>query len=79
MEKFFCPLINGEHALIQEDDVTVVPKGTMKDVYVERFPDDIKKWYKESTVPYKLICGVKQPQIGKDFINIAPRLLKKAQ
>lgn len=37
VEKFFCPLINGEHALIQEDDVTEVPKGTMKDVYVERF------------------------------------------
>lgn len=79
VNKFFCPLTNGEHALIQEDNVTIIPKDTMQDVYLQRFPDDIKKWYKKSTIPKKLICDVKQPQIGKDFINTAPRLLKETK
>jgi hypothetical protein len=36
-------------------------KDTMKEVYLNRFPDDIKKWYSKSTIPKKLICDVKKP------------------
>ena len=50
----------------------------MKEVYLNRFPDDIKKWYTKSTIPKKLICD-KKPQMGKDFINTAPRLLKETK
>jgi hypothetical protein len=35
----------------------------MKDVYLERFPDDIKKWYKTQTSPRELVCDVSKPQI----------------
>eukprot|EP01038_Epipyxis_sp_PR26KG_P017970 gene17970-25147_t len=48
----------------------------MRDVYLERFPEDIKKWYQKKTIPKKLICDVKEEQIGKTFINTAPRLFK---
>ncbi len=36
--------------LLQEDNGTIEPKDNTKDVYLERFPDGIKKWYQKSTV-----------------------------
>jgi hypothetical protein len=51
IEKFFCPLTNGEHALIQNSKLTIVSKDTMKEVYLNHFPDEIKKWYSKKTIP----------------------------
>eukprot|EP00981_Chlorochromonas_danica_P013994 scaffold7211_cov247-Ochromonas_danica.AAC.10 len=62
---------------MEEDKIQIIPKDVMKDVYLNRFPPDIKKWYEKSTIPKKLICDVKKPQVGKNFINTAPRLLKE--
>ncbi len=42
IEEFMCPLTNGEHAIFEEGKVTIVPDITMKNVYLNRFPDDIK-------------------------------------
>jgi hypothetical protein len=77
IEKFFYPLSNGEHALLQNGKITIVQKDTMKDVYLERFPDDIKKWYKTQTIPRELVCDVSKPQIGNTFINTAPNMFKE--
>jgi hypothetical protein len=65
VEKFFCPLTNGEHALIEDEKVSIVSKDTMKEVYLNRFPDDIKKWYTKSTISKKLICDVKNLKWAK--------------
>eukprot|EP00981_Chlorochromonas_danica_P013461 scaffold6391_cov133-Ochromonas_danica.AAC.1 len=62
---------------MEEDKIKIIQRDVMKDVYLNRFPPDIKKWYEKSTIPKKLICDVKKPQVGKDFINTAPRLLKE--
>lgn len=74
VEQFSCHLKNGEHALLENGTVTIVPKETMRDVYLERLPDDIKKWYTKKNVPKQLICDVMKPQVGDTFINTAPRL-----
>lgn len=41
VEKYFCPLTNGEHALLQSSKLTIVPAETMRTVYLNRFPDEI--------------------------------------
>ena len=75
--KFFYPLTNGEHALIQNGKIEIVPKETMRDVNLKRFPDVIKIWYETETIPKQLICDITLPQIGDTFINRAPNMFKK--
>ena len=41
-EKFMCPLTNVEHAIFEDGRVTIIPEVTMKNGYLNRFPDDIK-------------------------------------
>eukprot|EP01039_Chlorochromonas_danica_P011458 gene11458-12813_t len=48
----------------------------MKEVYLNRFPDEIKKWYSKKTIPKQLICDVTKPQIGPTFVNSAPQMFK---
>ena len=50
VEKFFCPLTNGEHAVIEDEKISVVSKDKMKEerstAYISqpiRFPDDINQ------------------------------------
>jgi hypothetical protein len=74
ISKFFIPLTNGEHANIQGDVITIIPKETMKEVYLARFPADIQKWYKTKTIPRELTCDVKKPKMGEKFVNVAPQL-----
>jgi hypothetical protein len=54
IEKHFYPLTNREHELIEEDKVTIIPIDTIKDIYMEGFPDNIKKWYEKSAIPKSL-------------------------
>ena len=77
IEEFMCPLTNGEHAIFEEGKVTIVPDITMKNFYLNRFPDDIKKWYCKTLIPKKLICDIKKSQIGKNHINAAPELTRE--
>ncbi len=77
IEKYMCPLTNGEHAVFEEGKVTIVPDITMKNVYLNRFPDDIKKWYCKTLIPKKLICNIRKPQVGKNHINAAPELTRE--
>lgn len=76
IEKFFCPPTSGEHALIQNSKLTIVPVDTMQKVYLNRFPDEIKKWYSKKTIPKQLICDVTKPQIGATFVNSAPQIFR---
>ena len=46
----------------------------MNEVYLPRFPKDIKTWYKTDTTPKKLICDIHKPQIGVNYINVAKTL-----
>ena len=73
--KYFYPLTCGTHAMIEDDEVTIIQKETMNDVYLQRFNDDIKKWYKKQTIPKKLIVDLTKPTIGDDFINVSKRLM----
>lgn len=79
VSKFFIPLTNGEHAYVQGDKITVMPKETMREVYLARFPDDIQKWYKTKTIPRELICDVKKPQMSEKYVNIAPQLDRESK
>lgn len=74
--KYFYPLTNGEHALIQNGKIEIVPKETMRYVNLKRFPDEIKKWYEKETIPKQLICDIFLPQIGDTYINRAPNMFK---
>jgi hypothetical protein len=47
IEKFFVPRTNGAHAHIEDGKVEMINNDAMKTVYLERFEDDIKKWYKK--------------------------------
>ena len=72
--KFFKPLINGTHALIEDDQVTIIQKDTMKDVFLSRFPKTIQVWYKTMTTPVQLICDINKPITGDGFVNISKKV-----
>lgn len=72
--KFFCPLTTGQHALIEKNEISIIAKDTMREVYMERWDDKIKKWYKKETNPKKVICDFHKPMIGDRFINVSKQL-----
>ena len=73
--KFFYPLTNGTHALVENNDVTIIQDDTMRKVYLKRFPKDVKIWYETETIPVKLICDITKPSVGDGYVNIAKRQL----
>jgi hypothetical protein len=74
--KYLHPLNNGTHALIENDTISIIQKETLNEVYLQRFEDDIKKWYKK-TIPKKLICDISKPVIGSNYINVGKQLKHK--
>lgn len=77
--KFFCPLTTGQHALIENNEISIVAKDTMKEVYMKRWDDKIKKWYEKETNPKKVICDFHKPMIGDKFINVSKQLKHQYQ
>ena len=77
LSKHFVPTYIGSHVSFQNGKPYVIQDDIMTKVYLKRFPKDIKLWYNTETIPKNLICDIFQPQIGKDFINIASELKHK--
>ena len=55
---FFIPTTSATHVLMENGKPTIIQKDIMTDVYLNRFEDDIKIWYKNKTIPKKLICDI---------------------
>ena len=72
--KFFKSLINGTHALIEDDQVTIVQRDNMKDDFLGRFPKTIREWYKTMTAPVQLICDINKPMIGEKYVNFSKKV-----
>ena len=77
IESFFVPLTNGSHAFIENGKLEMINNDSMRIVYLNRFEDDIKKWYEKKTIPKKLICDINKPRIGEDFVNASAQLARK--
>jgi len=77
--KFFCPLTTGQHALIKNNEISIIAKETMKDVYLKRWDIKIKKWYEKDVNPKEVICDFNQPMIGNKFINLSKQLKHQYQ
>ena len=75
--KFIHPLTNGTYALIEKDQVVIIQKETMNEVYFPRFEPDIKKWFKKETDPKQIICDITKPTVGDNYINISKTLKHK--
>ena len=45
LNSYIYPLNNGTHALIEDDQVTIIQNYTMNKVYLARVPKYIKNWY----------------------------------
>ena len=74
IDKLFIPLTNGTHALLENEEIIILSKETLNEVYLSRFQKEIKNYYKTETIPKKLICDITKPQIGDKFINVAKQL-----
>lgn len=74
ISKFFYPLTTGQHALIENNEISLISDDIMKKVYIARWDNDIIKWYKKNTIPRKLICDLDKPMIGDKFINVSKQL-----
>lgn len=79
ISKFLHPLTTGQHALVENNTITLISVETMRSVYYKRFGKDIKEWYETETIPKKLICDIHEPMIGDKFINMASQLKHKYQ
>jgi len=55
ISKYLHPLNNGTHALTENNTISIIQKETLNEVFLQRFEDDLKKWYKKNTIPKKLI------------------------
>jgi hypothetical protein len=77
IEKFFVPLTIGAHAHIEDGKIEMINNDAMKTIYLERFEDDIKKWYKKQTIPKKLICDITKPRIGPNYVNASAQLKRE--
>ena len=75
--KFIQPLTNGTYALIENDQVTMIQKETMNEVYFAKFKPDIKKWFNKETDPKQIICDITKPTVGDNYINISKTLKHK--
>lgn len=75
--KFIFPLLNGTYALAEGENVTIMQKETINEVYLSRFPKDIKTWFKTETIPKKLVCDLSKPTLGDNYINISKTLKHK--
>ena len=76
---FFIPTTSATHVLMENGKPTIIQKDIMTDVYLNRFKDDIKTWYKKKTIPKKLICDISKPQLGDNFIIVSPQIKHKYQ
>ncbi len=50
---------------------------TMNKVYLQRFKKDIKAWYRNETIPKKIISDINKPTVGNNFINVGKQLKHK--
>lgn len=75
ISKFFCPLISGQHTLIENNSVTLVTDDVMRNVYMKRWDKSLVKWYNTETNPKRLICDLNQPMIGSKFMNVSKQLI----
>eukprot|EP01038_Epipyxis_sp_PR26KG_P015653 gene15653-21170_t len=65
IEKYFVSLTNGGHVYIEDGKIEMINNNneSMGIVYLERFEDEIKKWYnKKKAIPKRLICDINKPR-----------------
>ena len=80
--KYFAPLTNGQHVHFKtgsddpETEFEYLSKETMNEVYLNRFENDIKLWYKKKTHPKRFICDISQDRIGDTFVNGSSKFFK---
>ena len=79
IQKFFTPLISGQHVLIENNNVTLVSDEIMRKVFMRRWDKKISQWYDSETIPKNLICDFNKPIIGDKFINVSKQLKHQYQ
>ena len=77
--KFFFPITNGSHIFIKNGKTNIIPDNTMKTVYLNRFRKEINEWYVKILLPRDIICDLHKPQVTKDYVNLAGRLIHTPQ
>jgi hypothetical protein len=77
ISNYFHPLNNGTHAFIENNTISIIQDETMNKVYLQRFKKDIKAWYRNETIPKKIICDINKPTVGTNFINVGKQLKHK--
>ena len=78
ISKYFYPLTNGDHAFYAEGKFTIYSNEVLRTVYLNRFPDDVSKWYcKNSLNLYNRVCQLNKPIIYDKNINIVGKFLHK--
>ena len=77
ISNYFHPLNNGTHAFIENNTISIIQDETMNKVYLQRFKKDIKAWYRNETIPKKIICDINKQTIGSNYINVGKQLKHK--
>lgn len=77
ISNYFHPLNNGTHAFIENNTISIIQDETMNKVYLQRFKKDIKAWYRNETIPKKIICDINKETVGSNYINVGKQLKHK--
>jgi len=70
LSNYLVPLADGTYALLEKDEVSIIKKDVLVDVYLNRCAE-IKAWFTTSSTPVKLICDNTKPQRTKKYINVS--------
>eukprot|EP01038_Epipyxis_sp_PR26KG_P002333 gene2333-3310_t len=57
--------------------IEMINNESMGIVYLERFEDEIKKWYKKKNIPKRLICDINKLRIGDTYVNASAQIQRK--
>lgn len=75
INKFFIPLTNGSHCLLENGKYTIVADDVMKKVYLNRLDAKLKNYYtKENTSIKNVVYQLNKPQLYEDKVNLCPQL-----
>jgi hypothetical protein len=76
--KFFFTLNDGNHAVREGENFTILTRQVVKDVYFGRLPKEIQEWYfKDNRKIFSIINELNKPPITENTINLCKTFLHK--
>jgi dihydroxyacetone kinase-like predicted kinase len=80
LQRFFVPLKNGNHVLLENDTYEVYSQTDIKNTYFKRMPKELSTFYFEEYKELRsIVYELNKPVIFEDKLNLCPRIKHEYQ